>query len=132
MASQPLNTTIQVFRSVRCQRRANWPWESVKNLTGHLRPLEIVVPGEENRTAVLTRDSSSNSLDFSSFMGEAAATATRGFPIVVGPVTAVEIEAMESFTGVDFPVEIGGDRFLTNTSGTVATRDLHDDIRDNT
>ena len=128
MAAQPANTSINVFRNVRAFRAAH-RHEAVAALTKHLRPLYMSVPGEENLVGVLTRDTTV--ADFSPFMGEGRFGATRGFPIVVGVLTAKPFDhAQEGITGVDFAITIGADKFLTHAVGSLATRDLHADLRD--
>lgn len=117
MASQPLNTTIKVYQRVRAQREIN-RYDSVKNIIGRLRPLIAVVPGEEVRTAYGTR--TSQPTDFSPFMGSAAAGATRGLPITVGPKAAKDFKTVAQLAGVDFPVEIGQDKFVQETEANAA------------
>lgn len=127
MASQPANETIQVFRRLRTYRKG-LRQESVKNLTHRLRSLVFSIPGREVYTEVKTRDTSV--ADLSPFMGEAAAGATRGFPVVVGAKEAKNFETIETLTGVDFPIEIGADRFVGESEDVVGDNDLHQDLRD--
>lgn len=127
MASQPANSTISVFRTVRSYRAAH-RHEAVAALTKKLRPLYMSVPGEENLVGVLARDTSL--ADFSPYCGEGRPTATRGFPIVVGLLPQKPFEhAQEGITGVDFSFTVGMDKFLAPTSAGLS-RDLHADLRD--
>ena len=126
MASQPANTEIQVFRRVRSQREPD-RHDSIKNITHRLRSLVLIAPGEEDRTAVVSRDTAVS--DMSPFMGQAAAGATRGFPIVIGPVALKDFSLVASLSGVDFPVEIGADKFVQEDATNVGG-DLHQDARD--
>jgi hypothetical protein len=129
MASQPLNTSISVFRRVRAYRQAH-RHEAVAALTKKLRPLIMSVPGEEVLVAVLARDTSL--ADFSPYCGEARHDATRGFPIVVGLQPQKPFDhAQEGITGVDFAFTVGTDKFLQNAAGSL-DRDLHSDLRDDT
>jgi hypothetical protein len=113
MAAQPANTDILVFRNMRSYRQAH-RHESVAALIKRLRPLVMSIPSEEIQVEVLSRDT--GTADFSSYMGEARHTASRGFPIVVGLKDTVSFEtAQESLPDVDFAYQIGGDMFITNT-----------------
>lgn len=125
-ASQPLNSEIQVFRRLRTYRQAV-RHESVKNITHKLRPLVFSVPGEEVRTEVKSRDT--NVADFSSYMGEASASATRGFPVVIGAKEVKDFKTVERLTGIDFPVEIGADKFVQDAPATPGS-DLFGELRD--
>jgi hypothetical protein len=126
MASQPLNATIAVYRTVRAQREPD-RHESIKNITGHLRGLILVDPGNEIRTRVVARDTAVT--DFSPYMGHASALATRGMPVVVGVQARKDFNVVEQLTGIDFPVEIGADKFVQEDSTNVGG-DLHQDARD--
>ncbi len=126
MASQPANTDIKVFYSVRSQRDPI-RHESVAALTKRLRPLVMSVPGEEILVGVLARDTAVS--DFSPFMGEARYGAGRGFPIVIGLLKRKAFaDAQEGLTGIDFAFTIGQDKFLQNTEANLS-RDLHSDLR---
>ena len=46
MSAQPQNTEIKVYRRARAQMTAD-RYSSVKALTGEMRPLQVIVPGEE-------------------------------------------------------------------------------------
>lgn len=123
--SQPANTEIKVYRSVRSYRQAHRN-DSVEALIKRLRPLVMSVPGGEILSGVLTRDTSV--ADFSSYMGEARHDATRGFPIVIGLNDQKTFaEAQEGVSGVDFGFEIGQDKFLANAEADLAN-DLHGDL----
>ena len=122
MASQPLNTTIQVFRNIRSFRQAH-RHESVAALIKRLRPLVMSIPAEEILVEVKARDTAT--ADFSSYMGEARHNATRGFPIVIGLKDAVTFAtAQAGLANVDFAFQIGHDKFITNTVAGL-TGDLH-------
>lgn len=130
MAAQPLNTTIQIFRQVRAQREPE-RHDSVKNLTGHLRRLILMAPGQEIRTAVISRDTAVT--DFSAFMGQAkplaggvdvfGAVGGRGLPVVIGTRAVKDFSVVNQLTGIDFPVEIGADKFVQSDSAHVASAD---------
>lgn len=124
--SQPLNSTISVYRTVRAFREAHRQ-DSVASLTKRLRPLVMSVPGEEVLVGVLSRDTTLE--DFSPYCGEARHDATRGFPIVVGLFDRKTFEAaQEGITGIDFAFTIGADKYL-KPSAAGLTRDLHADLR---
>lgn len=126
MAAQPANTDIQVFRTIRAYRQA-LRQESVAALIKRLRPLVMSIPAREILVGVLTRDTTTR--DMSPYMGQASATATRGFPIVVGLLDQVSFaNAQSNITAVDFAFQIGQDKFLQNTVVGL-TRDLHQDAR---
>jgi len=128
MASQPLNAQISVFRRVRSQREPQ-RHDSIKNITHKLRRLILVDPHNEIRTRYVSRDSAVT--DFSTYMGEARGLATRGHPIVVGVQARKDFSVVQQLTGIDFPVEIGHDRFVQEDSANVGG-DLHQDARDTT
>lgn len=126
MSAQPANTTISVFRSVR-GRRADHRHDSVESLTKKLRPLHLIVPGEEITSGVQTRDTAF--ADFSPYMGEASPVASRGMPVVVGLNATVDFAyAEENLPGVGMSFQIGRDKFITNDSSSLS-RDLHRDAR---
>lgn len=127
MSAQPANTDIKVFRTIRSYRQAH-RHESVAALIKRLRPLVQSVPAHEILVEVKSRDT--NVVDFSSYMGEARHNATRGFPIVVGLTAQVSLaNAQSNIADVDFAFQIGGDKFLTNTTAGL-TGDLHQEARD--
>ena len=123
MASQPLNTTISVFRTVRAQREPD-RHDSIKNITGHLRSLILVDPGNEIRTTVVARDTAVT--DFSPYMGHASSQVTRGLPVVVGVQARKDFDVVMQLTGIDFPVEIGADKFVSEDATNVGG-DLYGD-----
>lgn len=125
--SQPANTDISVFRTVRSYRQ-NLLHGNVAALIKRLRPLVMSVPGEEVQSGVLTRDTSLK--DTSPYMGEARHDATRGFPIVVGLLpTKTYAEAQEGLSGIDFGFQIGQDWFLHSSADNL-DNDLHEQLRD--
>ena len=117
MSAQPLNTSISVYRSLRTRRNIS-RYDSVAAIIKNLRPLVLVVPGQEINAGVLTRDTSVT--DCSPYMGQAAAGADRGFPVVVGTFNQLSLNTgLDYITGEDFAFQIGSDKFLKNTSATV-------------
>lgn len=127
MAAQPANTDITVFRTIRSFRQA-LRHESVAALIKRLRPLVMSIPADEILVGVLTRDTTVS--DMSPYMGQASATANRGFPIVVGLLGQVSFaNAQTNIPAIDFAFQIGQDKFLLNTVVGL-TRDLHQDARD--
>lgn len=128
MADQPLNTDIQIFRTVRSQR-AMARNDSIKNITGRLRRLFLVEPGREIYTSYGARMTSVT--DFSPFMGEARPLASRGLPITIGVRAVKDFSAIETMVGVDFPVVIGQDAFVQETAATVGG-DIQQSARDAT
>ena len=127
MSAQPLNTSISVYRTLRTRRNIS-RYDSVAAIIKNLRPLVLVVPGQEITAGVLNRDSGVT--DCSPYMGQAAAGADRGFPVVVGTFKQLSLAAgIENITGEDFAFQIGSDKFLKNTSDTVATADLFGDAQ---
>ena len=130
MASQPLNTTISVYRRVRSQREAQ-RHDSIKNITDRLRRLILVDPGNEIRTSVVKRDTAVT--DFSTYMGQASALAGtgRGHPIVVGVQARKDFSVVTQLTGINFPVEIGSDKFVEDDAAHVGS-DLHRSARNTT
>jgi len=122
MAAQPANTDISVYRRLRSFRQGH-RHESVAALIKRLRPLVMSIPADEIQVEVLSRDT--NTADFSSYMGEASHSATRGFPIVMGLKTPVTFEtAQEGLSNVDFAFQIGSDFFIQNTAAGLSG-DLH-------
>lgn len=127
MASQPANTRIKVFRTIRSYRRADRQ-ESIAALTKRLRPQVMSIPGREDLVEVKTRDTSVS--DFSSYMGEASVSATRGYPVVVGLRDQVSLSnAQGNLPNIGFAFKIGQDTFVTNTEAGLVG-DLHQDARD--
>lgn len=126
MSAQPLNTEISIYRTVRSLRAAH-RHESVAALIKRLRPLVMVVPGEEILVKVLARDTAVT--DFSPYMGQASPTASRGFPIVIGLTDDTSFAtAQGSLTAADFAFQIGSDKFIQNTAAGL-TRDLFGDLQ---
>ena len=122
MSAQPLNTSISVYRSLRTRRNIS-RYDSVAAIIKNLRPLVLVVPGQEINAGVLTRDTSVT--DCSPYMGQAAAGADRGFPVVVGLLNQMTLTTgLDNITGEDFAFQIGSDKFLKNTSATVGLSDV--------
>ena len=112
MASQPLNTSISVFRQLRSERDGRRQ-ESVKAITDHLRALLLQVPGQEIPAVVnLTLQAGTS--------GETSYNRA-GRPLVVGVRQAKDFQTVNSLTGVDFFVEIGQDRFIQNTAAGLAS-----------
>ena len=131
MASQPLNTTISVFRTVRSFRE-DLRHESVKAITHKLRPLVMSVPNQEVRIEVKARDA--NTTDFSAFMGQGrtnGGTLGRGLPIVIGTRAAKDYGTVVNTlaAGINFPFAIGHDNFVENAAANLATNVLHADLR---
>jgi len=121
MADQPLNTAIHIFRTVRSQREY-LRGDSIKNLTGHLRKLILVVPGSEFRTQYNGRTTTVT--DFSPFMGHASAGATRGLPVTVGLQAQKDLKAMvglnaPTLVGVVETFQIGADKFVQEQAASV-------------
>lgn len=127
MSSQPANTTIKIFRTIRSYRQANRQ-DSIAALTKRLRPQVMSVPGREDLVEVKTRDTGVS--DFSSYMGEARTTFGRGYPIVIGLRGQVSLtNAQGNLPDIGFAFKIGQDSFLENSSAGL-TNDLHSDARD--
>lgn len=125
MASQPLNTAIKVFRTLRSQR-SGVRHESVKALTGGLRSLDLQVPGLETPDVyALTRDTNTKGITTYDETGR---------PIVIGIRAVKDFSVIETLTGVDIPVVIGQDKFIQNTTAGLATvaagADLQKQARD--
>ena len=120
MASQPANTTIEVFRRIRAQRDDQLH-TSVKHRTTPFGTQVMSVPGEEI-LVVETRDSS--------FVTDAFRF---GHPVVVSPrVKATFEDAAESIADLNFPVRLPGnprDVFLEKSPGNNQD-DLHQELRD--
>lgn len=118
MSAQPLNSSISIFRAVRSYRQAH-KHESVEAVIKHLRPLIMQVPGEEDLSGVIHRDTSRK--DFSPY-------ARLGLPVTVGLKDKTSFAAaQEGTTGVDFAFQIAGDKFLVNTAAEV-DNDLYTDV----
>lgn len=128
MSAQPANTSIKIYRAIRSYR-AHAAHTSIANRIKRLAPLVVSVPGREGVfTQVTARDT--NVTDFSSYMGPASATATRGFPVVIASAPQVSFaNAQGNMSGVGFAFQIGQDKFLTNTEAGLSG-DLHQEARD--
>lgn len=118
-SAQPLNTEIAVFRRVRSQM-ANDRHDSVKQMTGEMRPRYVVVPAEEVRV-LETKDS-------------VVTDAWRyGHPVVRYNRSAkTPATVYDGVTGLDFPVRLTAQRrdlFITKTEANVGD-DLFQDVRD--
>ena len=134
MASQPLNQTIKVFQRIRSQREPE-RHDSIKNIIGHLRRLILIAPGQEIRTVVGSRDTAVT--DFSAYMGEArgvdaAGAPFRGLPVTIGVKQVKDFSVVSQLTGIDFPVEIGADKFIQETAAAVGSSDIYKTARDTT
>ena len=120
MASQPANTTIEVFRTIRMQRD-DFLHTSVKHRITPFGDKIMNVPGEEILVTE-TRDAS--------FVTDAFRF---GHPVCVIPRTKSTFEnAVENIADLQFPITLTGnprDAFLTKTAGN-NTDDLHQDLRD--
>lgn len=117
MASQPLNSTIQVFRRLRGERNG-LRHESIKALTAGLRPLILQIPGAEvPAVEAKTRDANKGVTTYDE----------KGRPLVVGYRATTDFHVYANFSGVNFPVRIGQDKFIENTPvglGVAAQADL--------
>ena len=120
MASQPANTTIEVFRTIRMQRD-DLLHTSVKHRITPIADQIMNVPGEEI-LIFENRDST--------FLTDAFRF---GHPITVNARDkSTFANAVSSIADLAFPIRLPGnprDAFLTKTSGN-NTDDLHQDLRD--
>lgn len=125
MASQPANTDILVKRRVRSYRQM-LRHNNIHAMVNRIRPLVMSVVGEE------TLDMTWRAADVDSDIVTTALTEGRGtgLPVVRGlkEVTTLA-EAVASMPNLDFPVQIGQDKFLQKADASVAD-DLHQDLRD--
>jgi hypothetical protein len=123
MASQPLNESIKVYRTVRGFRNSLRN-ESVKAFTGNLRPLALQVPGEEVPSVdVLTRDTNKGVTPYD----------RTGRPVVVGIRATKDFSTVATLTGIAAPFAIGNDKFVENTEAGLASdteSDLHKAAQD--
>jgi len=117
MASQPLNTTISVFRRLRSQRD-DARHEALRNLLSPgMRGLVMVVPGEEVLVAETYDANPSDRFRW-------------GHPVVRYPKGYTTLqEAVTGITGLNAPIQIGRDKFLEESAGNVGG-DLHQELRD--
>lgn len=110
MASQPLNTQIKVYRTLRSERNG-LRHESIKALTGRLRPKILQIPGQETPAVdVKNRDANKGLSTYDEL----------GRPIVIGIRSTTNFSVYENFAGVDFPITIGQDQFVQNTAAGLA------------
>ena len=132
MASQPANTQINVFRTVRTRVDMQL-FGSIKERTQRLGNVVVMVPGEEIDVY--------QTLDSAGTNAPGANPAWRfGMPISVNQRVRSSVAdmhaavALDSDAGtLDFDKQIVGtrqDRFLRNVSADVAG-DLHEDVRRN-
>jgi len=124
--AQPLNNTISIYYRLRGEREAS-RHDTIKNIIGDLKALTLIVPGQEVRTEVVARDTTVS--DMSPYMGQAAAGATRGMPVVVGVQQLKDFSLIQNLTGVDFPVVVGRDKLVQYDSDHVS-EDLYGNARD--
>ncbi len=115
MASQPANTAISVIRRIRSQRD-DARHDTLRNIASPgMRSLVMVVPGEEPLVAETLNTTVSDRFRF-------------GHPVVRYPKGQTTFqEAVEGITGLNFPLQIGRDKFLEET---VPGGDLHQELRD--
>jgi len=129
--AQPSNTDISIFYTVRAQREFSRQ-DSVKDITGKLRPLVLVAPGEEFTSGYGATSNykfrQAGLSDFSPVMGSAAAGAVRGLPRLVKAGSVRDFSVVQTIVGVDFPVAIGQDKFVSLNAANVAA-DLQADAR---
>ncbi len=119
MAAQPANADIKVYQRVRSFRQQH-RHETVEAITKNLRPQVMSVPSKEQLTEIKTRDTSKK--DFSPYGRD-------GQPVVVGlRATVTKAVAIAGIDDVAFPVRIGNDVFLENSSDGV-TNDIQGDLR---
>lgn len=125
MASNPANTDITVARRVRSYRQM-LRHNNIHAMVNRIRPLVMSVVGEE------TLDRVWRAADTDSDIVTTALTEGRGtgLPVVRGlkEVTTLA-EAVAGISNLDFPVQIGQDKFLNKSSGNLSD-DLHQDLRD--
>lgn len=125
--SQPLNTSIKIYRSIRSYREISRS-DSIAAATKKLKPLVMSVPGQEEGVVVKSRDADFG--DFSAYMGEASSQAVRGYPVVIGLRDQVSFaSAQNEIAGVSFAYTIGQDKFIENSEDSLSN-DLHGDLRD--
>lgn len=127
MASQPANAEIRTHRRIRTLRNPE-RHDTIKNVTHKLRGLVFSVPAEQDLTEVKSRDTAVT--DLSPFMGQGAAGATRGVPVVIGAKATKDVSVVETLSNIDFPVEIGHDKFYQETEDTAGDQDLFQSLRD--
>lgn len=120
MASQPLNTGIKIYRTLRGQRGLV-RHESVKAITSKQRTLELQVAGQERpEVYALTRDANTKGVTSYDALGR---------PVVIGARAVKNFNVVERLTGVTFPVEIGHDKFVENTAAGLASDTAGGDLQ---
>lgn len=106
-SSQPLNSTITVYRRLRFQRQ-DQRHDSVRSiLAPGFRALETVVPGEEVR---ITRTFNASFKTDRYF---------RGHPVYVQNRAAVTFATATGLTGIEIPFQIGRDKFINKNLANV-------------
>jgi hypothetical protein len=127
MASQPLNSSIQIFSRVRAQRAFNLHrsvWE-VGNGAG-VNALTVVVPGEEGRIGA-TRDAVNDIVTTSLTTGK-----NDGYAIVRYRLSSLAFEDAVIDSAIPNErikiVRIGKDAFIENKAAYL-TRDLYGDVK---
>ena len=116
MSSQPANTTITVLQRVRSQRAVRIASDSIKAITGSLRPLQLVKPGTEG-LQIVHNSVDTGTKDFSSLYRD-------GFPITVDLRAAADLNLVNTLTNISI-VEIGKDKLVQDKDrSTAAGRDL--------
>ena len=112
MASQPANSTIQVFQRIRSERQM-LRHNNIKAMCNRMRPLVMVTPGQETQI-LSTFDADTN------IVTTALTSNRRGLPVVryLRPVVPFAT-AIENIAGVNFPVTIGADSTIESTSANV-------------
>jgi len=124
MPSQPANTTINTFQTLRSYPQPA-RHDAIGAVNKGLRPLVMAIPGKEDLVFVANANRNTSLVDFSPYMGEARPGATRGMPRVVGVRAAVSFEtAQEGISGITYGFKIGRHKFLKSGTPTVATNDI--------
>lgn len=115
MSSQPANSTITVFNRVRSQRQVRIASDSIKALTGSLRPLGLVKPGLETQVYNASVDTTIKDVN---------TLYRNGFPITVDIRAVGDLNLVNDLTNISL-IEIGRDKFVQDKTGAVsAGRDL--------
>lgn len=107
-SSQPLNSTITVYRRLRAQRQ-DQRHDSVRSiLSPGFRALETVVPGEEVRVVRNLNASFKSDRYF------------KGHQVYVQNRTALTYAAaVAGITGIEIPFQIGRDKFINKNLANV-------------
>jgi hypothetical protein len=82
--------------------------ETIKAKTGHLRKLILQQPGLETPFVAIGTSFDTTRKGLSSYD-------RNGLPIVVGARATQAFETIENLTGIALPIEIGQDKFITNS-----------------